>query len=240
MAGIAIELECFMGRGVSWLAKKYKGTWIRSWDSSLVHHNPQLTPVEWKNDPKQLMRMDCLEDMVLDFVGDLNTCDAHVNASCGLHVHLDRGQFTRRDLSLIAVNYAFAQDIIYSWFDPSRQQSTYCERITVQTSPFVPVFGGKMSALHVHHKFPTLEFRQHEGTVDPMRIIMWIRFIERLSFQSQKYGIGFPQLTHNEDGVQRLFDFIDDPEVYDFYLNYEHAPSCTFPIPLVDEHEIYT
>lgn len=96
--------------------------------------------------------------------------DARVNASCGLHVHLDQ-----RGLDFAAVkqryaNLVRAQGLMLRLVSKSRQDNSFCKRSGEWQS------GNRYKIInaHAYSKHKTLEVRLHQGSLDAIKICNWI------------------------------------------------------------------
>lgn len=123
----------------------------------------------------------------------LNEHGAKVNKSCGLHVHIGAESFTDDDWRRIVVNYGRIEPIIDSFMAKSRRANNayYCESI-INAARRVEAYGPYLTrrdiaseigdryhkvnlrAFDSHH---TIEFRQHQGTTDFVKIENWVKFL---------------------------------------------------------------
>ena len=123
----------------------------------------------------------------------LNEHDAKVNTTCGLHVHIGAEDFTDADWRKIVVNYGRIEPVIDSFMAKSRRADNayYCKSV-VNAARRIEAFGSIMTrrdiayevgdryhkvnlrAFDSHH---TIEFRQHQGTINFVKIENWIKFL---------------------------------------------------------------
>ncbi len=96
--------------------------------------------------------------------------EARVNASCGLHVHLDQ-----RGLDFAAVkqrytNLVKAQGLMLRLVSMSRRDNSFCKRSGEWQS------GNRYKIInaHAYSKHKTLEVRLHQGSLDAIKICNWI------------------------------------------------------------------
>jgi hypothetical protein len=124
---------------------------------------------------------------VLDF------CDARVNDSCGLHVHMDAADFTIETWQNLVITYRRLESTIDSFMPNSRRHNMYCQslkdfseqriRRTQNLMQLREVFHGdryhklNLEAYACHR---TVEFRQHSGTIDFIKMENWIRFVANM------------------------------------------------------------
>lgn len=121
-------------------------------------------------------------------------CEAHaevgtiVNRTCGLHVHHDAGTVTAEQAKRIARSYHNIQPVINSLVSASRRGgNTYCAPFTdgdmrqINLAITMRDFSagiGRYKNLNIGHAYnahKTIEFRQHQGTVDYEKITAWIQ-----------------------------------------------------------------
>lgn len=108
----------------------------------------------------------------------LKIADAQVNASCGLHVHLDqRHNLTDSAWQNDANALIKAQNLLYKLVPSSRRKNKYCKRSRqIQTrNRYVAV-----NAQGAIRKFSTIEVRLHSSTVNFEKILNWIVLLESI------------------------------------------------------------
>lgn len=116
----------------------------------------------------------------------LTICDARVNDSCGLHVHLD---MFHRNREKAFYNLVAAQDLLYSMVKPNRiHKRGMSGRAYCLYNPMNPksaglghfanhYYGINTAALNEHG---TIELRMHEGTVDTKEIFNWCKMLNAI------------------------------------------------------------
>ncbi len=193
-------------------------------DSSIQGYNSfELVspPLQGENGFEQIRKV-CA---VLD---DLN---AKVNRSCGLHVHLNA-----RDLSLKAIKnickiYYSEEKGIDAWMAPSRRRGQWCQSLHDLTPVYADFYGVIDNAntdsirrlqaflntryrkvnLMSYDRHGTVEFRQHQGTMNADKIINWVRFLQLLV---EKAKTARPRPRNAEthlsqaEEVNRVLDYI--------------------------------
>lgn len=131
-----------------------------------------------------------------------------VNKTCGLHVHLGAGDMTPSDILAIAKRYATHEDKLDAIVAPSRRGAAgglgYCmtnkgfltidnDRVTDLQSLYnvadAAVRGrgapqgddGRYTKFNVkaYQRHRTVEFRQHQGTINAEKIEYWVRFLQQ-------------------------------------------------------------
>lgn len=134
----------------------------------------------------------------------INEAGAQVNKSCGLHVHLGAEKFTLEQWCRIILNYAAIEPVIDSFMSRSRRGDVngYCMSIKGDIEANVNAIytnikrGGRHSLGDIQRAFDcdryhkvnpmafdshkTIEFRQHNGTTDYIKIKNWIEFLTAL------------------------------------------------------------
>ena len=122
----------------------------------------------------------------------LRAAGATVSRSCGLHVHMDVNDFTGAEIALVVANYATLQDSIDTLVPASRRQSMWCRNWTgFEVERVANVLKNKKAArttnvlrstvdryktvnVHSFTAYGTLEFRQHQGTLNSQKTEMWL------------------------------------------------------------------
>jgi hypothetical protein len=99
---------------------------------------------------------------------------ASVNASCGLHVHLD---MRKRNVKRAFENLTRAQDMLYKMQPETRRKNTYCQPSKLSYNEAVKfdryqAINPKAYAVH-----KTLEVRMHTGSTNASKIINWIQLL---------------------------------------------------------------
>jgi hypothetical protein len=126
----------------------------------------------------------------------LRDAGASVNTSCGLHVHHDARDLSVEEMARIVALYDERGDDIGWFLAPSRRDGYYCRRLesgyvaavracrtrTQLHSRFPGNSGMRFRAVNVcaHARHGSLEFRQHQGTLNGHKAEMWVRFTAAL------------------------------------------------------------
>lgn len=136
----------------------------------------------------------------------INEAGAKVNKSCGLHVHFGASKFTLEQWQRICLNYAAIEPVIDSFMAPSRREgnNTYCGS-TIRSANTLrgEIAGGYIHSIHdiqqcygtrykklnviAYNTHKTVEFRQHQGTTDFVKISNWVDFLTRFLDWSLKH-----------------------------------------------------
>ena len=129
----------------------------------------------------------------------LNDAGASVNRSCGLHVHVGVGEYTSQEIINIYKNYQHLESLIDSFMAPSRRANScgYAQSLQGYNFDACTQISDLERMMHYdrYHKVnpmaygrhQTVEFRQHQGSVDYKKISMWVRFCCKLVEWSKKH-----------------------------------------------------
>lgn len=130
-----------------------------------------------------------------------------VNASCGLHVHIDAHGFTRQQWQNIGHNYWMLRDIINASLAPSRRANHFCRVVDIPDSPAMSREAlrlwsrGRYCAVNyeawARHK--TIEFRQHQGSLNFSKIHDWVLFLESLVEWSRDHCVTGEPVGRKDD-----------------------------------------
>lgn len=109
----------------------------------------------------------------------LNDLGCTVNASCGLHVHLDMRDCLSKPnmMHTRAKRLGFALPILTQLVPQSRLSNTYC-RLGVSRSSGDRYFAINKTSFK---KYQTIETRLHSGTTDYTKIINWVSLLFKIS-----------------------------------------------------------
>lgn len=127
-----------------------------------------------------------------------------VSRKCGLHVHVDVRAETAQTVRRVAENYSWYQDVINKFLAPSRTNNQYAHNLS-GTSSFRQCNSFREVILSVgqdadnprsHRRYRvvnfqqlnnygTVEFRQHQGSVEADKIVNWVKFCMRFVIASR-------------------------------------------------------
>jgi hypothetical protein len=124
----------------------------------------------------------------------LNTLDASVNRSCGLHVHVGLASVPVSAVRKLAALYAEHEGLIDQLIPPSRRgnANNFCQSVatranmaslaqanTIRDVSYALNGDNKYYKLNLNSywRYSTVEFRHHSGTVDAAKIIKWVTFV---------------------------------------------------------------
>ena len=130
-------------------------------------------------------------DSLLAACKALNEAGASVNSSCGLHVHVGVEEYTDTEYINIFKNYQKLELLIDSFMAPSRRgECSWAHSIRrfnygfgVHTKEDVRyMMGGRYYKVNPesYRRHKTVEFRQHQGSVNYDKISMWVNFCLKL------------------------------------------------------------
>lgn len=149
----------------------------------------------------------------------LETARVKINKSCGLHIHFDACNFGLTQVKNMLHNYAAFEHEIDSFMPNSRRanNNTYCKSIIgfdarIERANSIQQLAGVFSSryfkmnLQSYSRHNTIEFRQHSGTVEFMKISNWILFLHNLTeysiskrvAQSEANFEGFKKFNQSE------------------------------------------
>lgn len=148
----------------------------------------------------------------------LNDAGATVNRTCGLHVHVGIAEYKGEEVVNIYKNYQKLEAIIDSFMAPSRRGDgcTWCHTLQGydfsnchDTRDLESLFGydryQKVNPM-AYSRHRTVEFRQHQGTVEYKKISMWVNFCCKLVEWSKENV-----LTKNVTSINDV-PFLNDEE----------------------------
>lgn len=144
----------------------------------------------------------------------LQNAGAKVNMSCGLHVHIDAREMSPQHALNIGRNYYYLRQIIIKSLAPSRRANNYCHVVCPRRSQADSDRGYDVTweeltsrnasryvavnyQAYLRHK--TLEFRQHQGSINFKKISNWVLFLESLVSWSETHTLDADILS-KEDG----------------------------------------
>jgi Putative amidoligase enzyme len=126
-------------------------------------------------------------------VNALRAAGARVTKSTGLHVHHDANDLSHEQVARVLEFYARNKTHIDRLVSASRKYNTYCQPFNnaelqsvtakVRAGHFIAGGGGSAGITRYKHvniaaylKYGTLEFRQHQGSLNADKVIAWVKF----------------------------------------------------------------
>jgi hypothetical protein len=130
-------------------------------------------------------------------VSTLLAAGGRVDRSCGLHVHIGMNNLTGAEIMKVLDLYAANQSHINTIIARSRQSNSYCPPLnlghgsrynsydTVRQARTVSDIRSATSNFHrysvvnltAYAKYGTIEFRQHQGTLNGEKVASWVKFL---------------------------------------------------------------
>ena len=106
----------------------------------------------------------------------------YVNKSCGTHVHFDMRHLGIPEVNLYAKRLARCVPALRTLLPKSRRSSEYCANTINTLDTDGKVAGPRYSFinLHAYTKHKTIEIRGHSGTINPDKILNWIKLCEKV------------------------------------------------------------
>ena len=133
----------------------------------------------------------------------LNTLNARINTSCGLHVHIDARDINTDGLKRVSKMWMKYENCFDTIVTPSRINNSYAKGLRCKyesldkafaaidkattRNDIINAMNGDGYGTSRYHKLNfesllrhgTIEFRQHQGTVDGAKITNWVKLVGR-------------------------------------------------------------
>lgn len=123
----------------------------------------------------------------------LDLCNAKVNDTCGLHVHMDAAEFDLSTWKNLILTYKRLEGIIDNFMPRSRRNNRYCKALSAITENSIKHARniGDLRAAFFHNRYHkvnleayarhrTVEFRQHGGSTNFTKMSAWIHFLAKM------------------------------------------------------------
>ncbi|WP_400194047.1 amidoligase family protein [Hymenobacter sp. B81] len=131
----------------------------------------------------------------------LNTTNAQVNNSCGLHVHIDARDLSIEHLRRVCLNYLRLERTIDQVMPAERRANANSYCMSIQRGRTLAAAEAAINAattaqelaraingnsryykvnLQSFFRHGTIEFRQHSGSTNADKIVFWVRFLNNL------------------------------------------------------------
>ena len=123
----------------------------------------------------------------------LDLCNAKVNDSCGLHVHMDAAEFDLQTWKNLVITYKRLENVIDHFMPRSRRNNTFCRPLTTISETIITQASniGELRAAFNHNRYHkvnleayarhrTVEFRQHGGSTNFTKMSAWIYFLAKM------------------------------------------------------------
>jgi hypothetical protein len=159
---------------------------------------------------------------------------AKVNKSCGMHIHFDAANLNLQNWKNLILNYANLEDVIDSIMPMNRRcnANTYCMTMKIDNlvneldlaqtiEKVAAIYSTRFRKLNTqaYSRHKTVEFRQHSGTIEAVKIVNWITFLHNLTTYSAQHSI--------EEGAGfTMLQKFNQPAIVDFYHNRIQDLNC--------------
>lgn len=123
----------------------------------------------------------------------LDLCNAKVNDSCGIHVHIDAAEFDLQTWKNLIITYKRLEKVIDNFMPQSRRDNRYCQALTTISETTINRASniGELRAafdydryhkinLEAYVRHRTVEFRQHGGSINFTKMSAWIHFLAKM------------------------------------------------------------
>lgn len=143
----------------------------------------------------------------------LRAAGASVNKSCGLHVHIDAAGITPRHAYRIGLNYYRLRALINKGLAPSRRANQYCRvvqpSLLTDSGSWASLLRGVASRYEAvnykaYERHRTIEFRQHQGTINFAKIRRWVLFLQSLVEWSESHTLDVDVMRRDDPRLAGL------------------------------------
>lgn len=123
----------------------------------------------------------------------LDLCNAKVNDTCGLHVHMDAAEFDLTTWKNLILTYKRLEGVIDNFMPHSRRNNRYCKALSAITETSIKsarsisdlrtaFFHNRYHKvnLEAYARHRTVEFRQHGGSTNFTKMSAWIHFLAKM------------------------------------------------------------
>ena len=180
-----------------------------------------------------------LDDFFKAYINPRNNRGVTSSDRCSIHVHLDVRRLSDEELTNLILVYLLFERFIFLAIDPSRIKNNYCRPLTDSSFKYilnemlnisnnqdrlirilqsVAAQCDKYSALNI---LPitskgSVEFRHHQGTTEPLKLINWINIIFCIKEAAKNYKVTQLIEHYENDGLQSLINLVfNNIKVYD-------------------------
>lgn len=141
-----------------------------------------------------------------------------INTNCGLHIHLGMRDLTKAQRAKLIQRWYANSVVVNQFVSRSRWGNRYCQQASAReinywvnqlTNENTDPDGIKMRSLNIapFKKIGTYEFRLHQGSLSPKKIVTWIKFL--LAFT--EFATMDEEIQNPTDGTQGLLDYLVQP-----------------------------
>lgn len=153
-------------------------------------------------------------DQIKEICKFLDRVNAKVNRSCGLHVHFGAPNMNEDIRHRVCASYANNESIINQLVSPSRRENSYCKSLrnaSARSLEYDRYY--KVNAFCAWDRHKTVEFRQHQGTVNSNKIINWVQFTRNF-LQRAAY-----QLIETKNNIDELLETIQLSDKLSYWVD---------------------
>ena len=236
-----VEMECLLGTPKSVFMEKVRSAGVPITNPGYTHDVMDC----WKIVPDSSIRRNSMDEVPVEIVSPpikgregvkqlkkickiLAECNATVNKSCGLHIHVDfySNHVTLKELCYLYKLYAQYEEVIDMMMPPSRRGSNngMCKSIRHISTAFKtynPPTSGEALQRYVHGRYykincmaytryGTVEFRHHSGTTEFTKVMNWVRVLQAMLRRAQDVA----KQNGNFNVDNSLPSFINEIEPY--------------------------
>lgn len=154
----------------SYESNGYRG-WQVKYDGSIRSTRNHRYKIELVSPPLEINAASFKEVRAAIKVARVN---GKVNRSCGLHVHVDAADFSRREIARVHEMWSAWGPTLFSMISRSRRRNRYCRYGISREDRYVAI------NLVPFASRGTIEFRFHQGSLNSSNILAWVVFCAKL------------------------------------------------------------
>jgi len=189
----SVEIESYLIPAQSIIPRAAIQHWEEATDASIHPDDDDEAAysVEWRSPPMT-------GDKGLEFLSNsarkIRDMGFRANKSCGLHVHFDISDISKQDMAALK-NFGLHIEVpIFKLVSPSRLGNNFCRGLNDVANTSRYRWMNLQEAFDKHH---TVEFRLHQGTTVPDRIVEWVKVCALILETGLK--LGYTQITAGSD-----------------------------------------
>ncbi len=141
-----------------------------------------------------------------------NEIGSMVNNSCGFHVHISAYNYTKDDLRRLLLVWAKIENVIFYLVAPSRRNNRYSILLRKDSEFQSWILHNEITNhnrykavnLSSYNSYKTVEFRIHQGTTNPEKVIYWVVFCLKL-MEKVKEGLKWYHFS-DEPTIEEVLD----------------------------------
>ena len=114
----------------------------------------------------------------------------YVTDACGLHVHIELPERATDVGLMVASLYHDAYELILPLFDDSRLNNRFAQFCDDREDWLGVLLDDRYQAVNIHpiHRQGTIEFRQHQGTLNNKRAYAWMNICDAIAIEGVQGG----------------------------------------------------